>query len=189
MQSIETTTRDLFVTYFSYTFHIATVSYLYFIIFIIEIYTCVGIFAAIVYWPTEMLLFQSYYILNCLELWLYHKYWICSSVIVYNKIHCSRQRNTLPSIPDNQQKVPKITSCYQTINHWNTEHYRVLDDLRQGYLDSDTNRLASGNIIQYTTLPSQFEQLNLTRTWHFMYIDCWYHFDKQPISVKTITWK
>ena len=61
-------------------------------------------------------------------------------------------------------------------DHWNIEHYRGPADHGEGDSDLDINRLASGNLWQYTTLPSQFERLTWTWTCCLLYFDCWYHF-------------
>ena len=83
--------------------------------YIIARYTCEGIFAAILHWHMEMILLLLFFILNCLGLFVSHKFWSYSSVVFLNPHYfCSRQRNSLPSSFDHHQQVQKIGSCYQT---------------------------------------------------------------------------
>ena len=67
--------------------------------------------------------------------------------------------------------------------HWKTENYQGLDDHGEGDLDSDLNHLDSGNLWQYTNIPSQCEKFPWTWTWSILYFDCWYHFENLPGSV------
>ena len=74
-------------------------------------------------------------------------------------------------------------------NHWKTDHYWGSDDHGEVDIDSDLNRLASGNIMKYTTVPSQCEWLSWTWTWILLYFDCWCLFDKCPGNVESVMCK
>ena len=73
--------------------------------------------------------------------------------------------------------------------HLNMEHYWGSVNCGEGDLDSDINRLASGDLRQYTTAPSQCEKLPRIWTWNLLYFDRWYNFEKRPGSVWSVTCK
>ena len=60
-------------------------------------------------------------------------------------------------------------------NHWNMEHHRGSADCGEVDIDSDINHLDSGNVWQYTTVPSQCEWFPWT--WTFL---LWYEVDDLP---------
>ena len=64
----------------------------------------------------------------------------------------------------------------KTRNHWHMDHCWWLVYRFEGDLDSDLNRLASGNLRQYATVPSQCDQLPWTWTWRLLYFNHWSHF-------------
>ena len=147
------------------------------LIYIIARYTCIGIFADIVYWPTNILFFYHDLFKNVTELFFYQKYWICSFVVFLSTSFLLRQRNPLPLILYHKQQVQKPS------DHWKTEYYWGLSDCCEIYLDSDLNFLASSNLWQYTTVPIQCEWLPWTWMWHLLYFYRWYNFEKHPGSV------
>ena len=77
----------------------------------------------------------------------------------------------------------------KTSDHLKTEHYQGLAGCCEGDLDSDLNRLASGNLWKYTTVPSHCERLTCTWTWRLLFFDSWYNFENHPGSVYSVTCK
>ena len=82
---------------------------------------------------------------------------------------------------DTQFMVPQHSDNWKTYQHQGSANCCEVD------LDSDLNRLASGNLRQYTTVSSQCEQLLWTWTWIIMYFDPWSHFKKRLGIVKFVT--
>ena len=135
--------------------------------------TCVGIFAAILHWPTTILLFSLCFILNCQGTLFSCKYWICSFVVFLNKIISQQTKQSITfdflaskQIAETKFLLPKPS------NHWNTKHYWGLAYCFEEDLDSDLNRLALGDLRQYTTVPSQCGQFPWTWTWRLLYFYC-----------------
>ena len=144
------------------------------IIYIIVIYTWRGTFDVIVHWPTTILFFLIVFyiklswdfafltIIESVLLWYFqggdfaavkwfHKFWF---------------RSTTTSA-DTKFVLPKPSYYWKTDHYWGSADHGEVD------LDSDVNRLASGNILQYTTVPSQCEWFPWTWT-------CWYSFENCP---------
>ena len=65
--------------------------------------------------------------------------------------------------------------------------YRGSTDSCEGDSDFDLNRLESVILMQYTTVTNQCYQLPFTWTWFIQYFDHWYHFDKRPGWIYSIT--
>ena len=61
-------------------------------------------------------------------------------------------------------------------DHWKMEHYVGSGNHGKVDLDSDVNRLATGNLWRYTTLTSHCEIFPYAWMWHILYFDCWFHF-------------
>ena len=71
----------------------------------------------------------------------------------------------------------------QTRKHWKMDQYQGLVGCSEVDLESDLNHPASGNLRQFTTVPSQCEQFPWTWTWRLLYLDCWYRFENIPGNV------
>ena len=69
------------------------------------------------------------------------------------------------------------------------EQYRGPVNCGERNLDLDINCLASGNLRKHTTAPIQCDILHWNWTWRILYFDRWYHFDKRPGSVYSVTCK
>ena len=125
------------------------------------------------------MLYLSCFIFNHNIMFFYHKFWICYFVMFLYTIFRCRQRHPQPS----NFRLP-TTYC----DHWKTEHYRGSDGFWWGiFWLRDLNRLASVNHWQYTTVPHQCERFTWTRAWRLLYFDCWYHFNKRPCRVYSVT--
>ena len=134
-------------------------------------YNYVGIFDAIVHWPTVILLFLSYCLLNCHGNFIFSKIlnmFICG-IFEHNFF-----QQTKKSITSNfwlsTISVQKQILLPKPSDHWNMEHYKRSSDSGEGDLLSDTNILASGNLQQYTTVPSHCDKFPWTWTWCLLYL-------------------
>ena len=105
-------------------------------------------------------------ILNIIFLWYFQTF---PFFVLVKKIHNIRFWSTTTSA-ETKLLLPNNG------DHWNMDHYWVSADRVEVDLESDLIHLASDNLWQYTTLPSQCERLTWTRTWHLLYFDHWYHF-------------
>ena len=108
--------------------------------------------------------------IECVVSWIF-------SVTTFSK-HSRKSINFDYDQQHNSQNTELLLS--QHIYHWKTEQYWGSADRGEVDLDSDVNRPASGNLRQYTTVPSKCEQLPWTWTWRIMYFNCWYNFEKRP---------
>ena len=77
----------------------------------------------------------------------------------------------------NSQNTKFLLSQHR--DNWKTEKCQGAANRGKVDLDSNVNRLASGNLRQYTNVPSQWEILPWTWMWHLLYFDCWSHFNKR----------
>ena len=159
MQAIITTTRGLFVTYFRSAVIISTVSYQYCsYLYYHEIHLRRYI---ILYCPLTYDNFVIWlcFILSCHGNLLFSQRMnlcICG-IFERNLFAANKEIHNLRFLIINNKcrnQVPVIKNC----DHWYTEHYQVLDDHCEGDLDLVVNNLASGNIMQYSTVPSKCEQ-------------------------------
>ena len=150
------------------------------LIYIIARYTNAWIFATIVHRYKTIMLILLCFISNYHRTLLYHKYLTCSFVVFSAQLFHSRQRKIQSSIFYHQQRWFLLS---KPSDHWNTEHYSRSVNHGEGYIESDINRLVSGNFWQYTRVPSQFERLPWIWTWRLLYFDGWYHLEKRPCSV------
>ena len=175
--AITTTERGLFVT-----FNVLQSISIWWVInnvpfYFIAIYTWLCSSAAIVHWSMTNMLFILCFI------WSHYGFLFFSYQHVLfsdssNTIFCCRHINSWPS---------HFLSSVTWWNHWKTNLYRGSDDCGEGDCDSDINCLVSFNLCQYITLTNQCEKLTLTWMWFLLYFYCWYHFEKCPGRVKSIT--
>ena len=168
----------MFVTYFSYTVNIATVSYQYCsYLYYCKIHQCRYIhwYCALNY--NDFVIFIMFYFKmsqNFAFLTQIESVHLC---YFWTQQFCSRQRNSLFSIFDPQQQVQRSSSWYHTKQPLKDGALSGLDDSCEKDLDSDLNILYSGNFWKYTNVPSQCEQFPWTWTWCILYFNCWSHFE------------
>ena len=184
MEEITTTTRHLSVAHFHYTVIIATVSYqycsyLYYCDIHQRRYIC---FYCPLAYNGSVILIIFYYKLSQNFAFLTNIEYV-HLCYFWTQQFRSRQRNSLLLIlilnNKCRDRVPVITQS----NHWKKKYYRGSDDFCEGYLDLYLNCLASGNLQQYTTVPSQCEIFPWTWSCCLLYFDHWSHFGKLPGSV------
>ena len=140
-------------------------------IYIIVRYTWIGTFSAILYWHTMILLFLLCFILNCHGTLLSSQISILffcgisehNFIAVVKEIHKLQFQSTTTSA-DTKFLLPKPIYHWKTEQYWGSVHHIEVD------IESEVNCLYSGNIWQYTTVPSQCEQLPWTWTFRILYL-------------------
>ena len=183
MQAITTTIRGLFVTYCRSTVNIDTVSYQHCsYLYYREIHLC-----RYIRWYCP-LTYDDSVIFMMLYFKLSRNFSFLANIesvhfVVFSKTTFLYQTNksitfyfwlSTKSV-ETKFLLPK-TNC-----RWKTDHFWGLAGRVKGYLDSYINRLASVNLCQYNTVPSQCERLSWTWTWFLLYLNCWYHCKKFPV--------
>ena len=120
------------------------------IIYIIARYTCGSKFAAIVYWPTKILLFLSCFVLN------YHGTFILSQILnlficgIFKRIFFHKsKKSTFFAFLSTATSAENKFWVTKPIYHWKTEQYQRTVDHGEIYLNSYTNILISGNTLLY----------------------------------------
>ena len=150
-------------------------------IYTIARYTCRGTLVSIVHWPTALISFMLRFILNCHATLFFSQalnLYICG-ISEHNFFETVRDIHKLCFLSTTTHAYNKLR-LPRPIDYWKTEHYQMLSDCGEVDLDSDVNHLASGNLRQYTTLPSKFDKLNWTWTLCILYFDLLFHLDKCP---------
>ena len=152
--------------------------------YMIAISTCLGLFAANFHWSRMLSLIFSCLILNCHGTFIFSQtlnIFICG---IFKHNLCAAAKKFISfdiwsstTSAETKSLLPKPSA------HWNTEHYCGWADNDDVDLESDINRLASGNLQWYTTIPSQYEQLCWTWMWRLIYFESWSHYNKSPGSV------
>ena len=150
------------------------------LICIILRYTWRGKFAAIVHWPTIILLSLSFPILNLHRTLLFSK--------ISNLLFCGIYEHKLFTAVKVIHKLWFLsTTSVETkfllpkpSDHWNTEHFGGSVNCGEVDLDSEINFLASGNIWNYTNVPSQCDNFIWSWTQSLLYFNHWCHFKKRP---------
>ena len=114
-----------------------------------------GKLVVIAHWPTMIILLYIWFILNCNGNFS-HKYWICGIFNILCHNFLKRSNKSINFDFDQQQQVHNTKLLLpQLSEHWNMEKYRGSDERGEVYIGSYVNHLASGNLRQSTTVPSQ----------------------------------
>ena len=154
------------------------------LIFIISRYACVGIITDIFHLPTTIILLYICFILNCRRTFLLSQIlnlFICG--IFEHKVFAGIKQIHYLRFLIISNKCRNQVTVIRKINHWKREQYQGWYNFCERDVDSDLNPLASDNIWQYTTVPSQCERLPWTWMYRLLYSNCWTNFKKCPGSV------
>ena len=135
------------------------------------------LFLIILLWDT----LEKVHLLNCLLTYANYLFLLCFILncrgilflsLVSNSLFCGIYKHNFSQLskkyiyfnfrstttsPETKFLLPKPSY------HWETDHFRGSVECGEAYLDSDINLLVSGNLLHYTTVPSQCEWF--PRTW------------------------
>ena len=139
--------------------------------FLVTIYNCLSLFAAIVHWyKKKSIIFIIFYFKPSRNLFS-SKCWIYSFVMFLNTMFSCIKIYPQPS---------RFWSSKKLCEHWKTKPYLGSADHDKRYCDSDINHLDSVNLQQYTTVTNQCEGVSWTWMWHLMYCQLRSHSEKRP---------